>query len=280
MDSTNRMMETTDGQQIFVCEWTQPEFPVANILLIHGLGEHCERYEHVAQYMINQGYTFTSFDLRGHGKTPGLRGHIASFDIVIKDINQLLHQIEQKYPGLPTFVYGHSLGGLLALYHGITQRNNLRGIIATSPGLEPTIPVPAYKIFLAKVMNRIMPAFTLENGLDLDGLSRDKAVVTRYINDPLVHKMVSASLGMDILTKGAWVSARVDEFRVPILIVHGTQDRIAKYAASEKLAYLRPDMITFKAWEGFYHETHNEPDQGQVLSYISEWIRGKIASTK
>jgi alpha-beta hydrolase superfamily lysophospholipase len=279
MDSINWMMETSDGQSIFVCEWSKPENPTANILLVHGLGEHCGRYDHVAQFMINQGYTFTSFDLIGHGKTPGLRGHIPSFDIITKDINQLLHQIEQKYPGLPTFIYGHSLGGLLALYHGITQRSNLRGIIATSPGLEPSIPVPAYKVMLAKIMNKLMPAFTLENGLDLDGLSRDKQVVTMYKNDPLVHKMVSASLGMDILTRGAWISARVQEFCVPILILHGTQDRIAKYAASEKLASLRPDLITFKSWEGFYHETHNEPEQNQVLSYISEWIRGKIASS-
>ncbi len=191
---------------------------------------------------------------------------------MLAEIDCLLENAGERFPGAPLFLYGHSMGGGLVLYYTLKRQTSLHGVIATSPMLG-TANVPAWKITLAKVLSSLMPAFTLANGLDLSNLSRDPAVIEAYVNDPLVHDRVSALLGRDLLTTGAWIAARAGEYPLPLLLMQGSKDHIVSLAATEAFArQVPPEKITFKVWEGLCHECHNEPEQDQVIQTMVDWI--------
>ncbi len=272
MSETEFSWKNAQGFQIVGNDWRPTGAIRGSIALVHGLGEHIWRYQHVAAAINTAGYSLVGIDLPGHGRSGGPRGH-SSYDLILDEIDHLLGETKKRYPGAPTFLYGHSLGGALVLYYALKQRPALRGVIATSPGLLPGDPVPEAKVLLAKIMSRIAPAFTLENGLDLNNLSEDAAVITTYKSDPLVHSRVSALLGRDLLAKGAWIQANAGHFPLPLLLMVGSADHLISPQAVADFAQAVPvDKITYKVWEGLYHETHNSPQKQQVLQYLIDWL--------
>ena len=154
----------------------------------------------------------------------------------------------------------------------LKRKPSLSGVIVTSPGLAPAVPIPPFKMLLAKIMYRLYPTLTLSNGLDRSGLSIDASVVQKYCADPLVHDRVSARLGLDLLNSGAWVSKQKGRFPLPLLIMHGSLDRITKAEATRQFTANLEGDITFKYWEGFYHELHNEPEKEAVLMTMLDWL--------
>lgn len=261
---------------IFAQDW-KPEGEINGaVALVHGLGEHSGRYQHVAQALNAAGYAMVGLDLPGHGQSGGTRGH-SSYDAIIEEIDHLLSETARRYPDKPIFLYGHSLGGALVLYYTLKKHPKLCGVIATSPGLATAEPVPASKLTLARIMAQLLPAFTMENGLDLANLSRDPVVAQIYQADPLVHPRISAKLGLDLLTKGEWMLAHAAEFPLPLLLAQGSGDRLVSPQATAAFAQAAPaDKITYKVWEGFYHETHNEPEKQQVIQYMLDWLNTHV----
>ncbi len=265
---------TKDQISLFAQAWA-PDGEIKAVLgLVHGIGEHSGRYEGVATRLNQEGYALVGFDLRGHGKSGGPRGHF-SFEEGLDDIDLLISQAQQLYPGKPIFLYGHSLGGLLVLDYALKRPvTSLQGIIATSPGLGMAKPVPGWKITLAKVMKNIYPTMTLDNGLDVSGLSHNPGVITAYQSDPLVHRLVSARLGWDLLQTGPWLVEHAAEFpAIPLLLMQGNADRLVDPAATRKFAKnIQKGDITFQLWEDGYHELHNEPNRDEVLNVILHWL--------
>lgn len=260
------------GHQLFAKDW-KPEGEVRGaVALVHGLGEHIGRYRPVAELLNAAGYSVTGFDLPGHGQSEGKRGD-ASYDAIGKEIDHLLQEVHQRYPGKPTFLYGHSLGGALVLYYVLQYRPALCGVVVTSPGLASDTPMPASKIFMARLLARLAPSFTMENGLDLQNLSHDPQIMQAYQQDPLVHPMISARLGIDLLTKGQWIIEHAAEFPAPLLLEQGTDDHLVSPKATAAFAKNVPaDKITYKVWDGLYHETHNEQEKAQVIRYMIDWL--------
>lgn len=263
--------QSNDGLALAGYLWQPDGTPRAVIALVHGLGEHAGRYRHVAAALNAAGYAVLTFDQRGHGRSAGKRGVIPRYDALMDDIDLLLAQVRQRFPGQHIFLYGHSLGGNEVLNYALRRQPNLAGVVATSPGLRTTTPPPAAQLALGKVMNRIWPAFTMPNGLELAAISRDPAVVRAYEADPLTHDRLSAALGIGLLEAGEWALAHAAEFPVPLLLIHGDADRITAPAASTEFASRAPDS-TLKLWPGLYHETHNEPEQAAVLAYTVTWL--------
>ncbi|MER2598245.1 MAG: lysophospholipase [Caldilineales bacterium] len=263
--------QSNDGLALAGYLWQPDGTPRAVIALVHGLGEHAGRYRHVAAALNAAGYAVLAFDQRGHGRSAGKRGVIPRYDALMDDIDLLLAQVRQRFPGQHIFLYGHSLGGNEVLNYALRRQPNLAGVVATSPGLRTTTPPPAAQLALGKVMNRIWPAFTMPNGLELAAISRDPAVVRAYEADPLTHDRLSAALGIGLLEAGEWALAHAAEFPVPLLLIHGDADRITAPAASTEFASRAPDS-TLKLWPGLYHETHNEPEQAAVLAYTVTWL--------
>lgn len=267
--------QTQDGINIFAQDWRPEDAPRAAVVLVHGLGEHSGRYQHVAQYFTRAGYTLSAMDLRGHGRSGGVRGHFPSFDAVMGDINQLLDETQKMFPNVPLFLYGHSLGGALVLYFGYTQKRDLHGIIATSPALAAGSPVPAAKIFADKLLNSVAPTFTMNNGLDFDSLSHDPEVKKVYLNDPLVHPLISARLGIQLLNAGTWIRSHSGNFPYPLLLMQGADDRIVNAAENQKFAQGLTGDVTFKWWPGLCHELHNEYEKERVLQVMVDWLDKK-----
>ncbi len=283
--------QSPDNLAFYFQGWQPDTTPRGVVCLVHGLGEHTGRYAHVAAALNAAGYAVLGFDLRGHGKSGGPRGHTPTYDTLMDDIGRLLDEAAARYPGLPRFLYGHSLGGNLVLNYalrhycsgqplrrqpplsGTEQSRRVAGVVATSPAIRVAAPLPAVQVALARVMNKLQPGMQMANGLALDGLARDPAVIRAYTSDPLVHNKISVRLALGMLQAGEWALEHAAEFPLPLLLVHGTADKLTSAPASQQFAAKVRGDCTLKLWEGFYHETHNEPEQGEVLGFMVDWLR-------
>ena len=265
-----------EGITFFLRGW-EPEAgnPKALVVLVHGLGEHTARYAHVGKALARAGYALVGFDLRGHGKSGGPRGHASSLDAYMQDIHQFLSLMEQRFPALPHFLYGHSLGGLLALTYAIQYGAGLKGVIATGPALRSSLQEQKAKVAMVRLLGSLVPAMTLQSGLDAATVSRDVAVVEAYRNDPLVHDNASLGFGKAALTAIDLCFARARDFSAPLLIMHGTGDKINFFSGSEDFARLVSEAgrdVTLRLWNDLYHEIHNEPEKEEVLQFMIEWL--------
>ncbi|OQY34723.1 MAG: lysophospholipase [Anaerolineaceae bacterium 4572_5.1] len=264
--------KTNDGLNLYAFSWTPEKAPKALICLVHGHGEHIERYAHVAAAMNEAGYALMGFDHRGHGQSEGARGHTPSYDALLDDISAFLTQAEERYPNLPRFLYGHSMGGNLVLNYALRRKPTLKGVIATGPWIKLAFEPPAIQVFLGKTMNKIYPAFIQASGLETAAISRDPNEVSAYENDPLVHDKISARLFVGMYEAGLWSLEHAAEFPLPLLLMHGSADRLTSAEASRQFAEAAGDAVTLKVWDGWYHEIHNEPEKAEVFKTTIEWL--------
>ena len=261
--------QSKQGLKLFAQAWSPAEQDVSAVVaFVHGLGEHSDRYPHVAQAFNKASMAFVTFDLPGHGQSEGKRG-VTSFDEIADEIDHLLAEARQRYPGKPLYLYGHSLGGVIVLYHLVTRRPKLRAAIATSPGLMPGSPVAAYKVLLGRVLNRLMPSVTVSSGLDAANISRDPQVVEKYRQDPLVHDQVSTRLGWDILTCGEHIIAQAGNLQTPLLVTAGTGDHIVSMQAIQAFVERAPhNLVTLKLFDGGFHEPHNDYGHEEAINFV------------
>ena len=268
--------EGKDGISFFAQGW-EPEntAPRALVALVHGLGEHSGRYAHIGSILTQAGYALVGFDLRGHGRSGGERGHALSLEAYMQDIREFLGRMKTRYPDLPQVLYGHSLGGLLALAYAIQQGAPLKGVIATGPALRSSLQEQKAKVAMVRLLGSLLPTLTVQSGLDAATISRDAKVVETYRNDPLVHYSTSLGFGKAALSAIDLCFARANEFPVPLLIMHGQEDQIAYSSGSEGFAGIVRAAgrdVTLKLWEGLYHEVHNEPEKEEVVQYMIAWL--------
>jgi acylglycerol lipase len=266
-----------DGLDMFAQGWASEKDPKAVVCLVYGLGEHIGRYAHVGAAFAAAGYALLGFDLRGHGKSGGARGHTPSLEAFFKDIDDFVCEAETRYPSAPRFLYGHSLGGLLSLSYGLSHKLNVRGMIVSSPGLRTAIHEQKMKLMLAKVLGSLAPTITLPSELVTAHISRDPQVVTAYVNDPLVHDKITTGFGRAGLEATDIVFKRAAQFPVPLLLVYCSEDKIAFPRGSEEFARLAPQgLVTLKRYEGLYHEPHNEPEKAEVLKDYIHWLNAQV----
>ena len=272
MEAFEWSFNTTNGLDLFARGWAPKGRPKGVLALVHGLGEHCGRYAHVGAALADKGYALLGFDLRGHGKSGGQRGHTPTYDTLLNDITVFLQQVEERYPDLPRFLYGHSLGGSVVLNYALKRKPDLHGVIATAAWLKLAFTPPAAKVMLGKLMNNIAPGFTQANGLDTTALSRDSEVVSNYVNDPLVHNKISARMFIGIYENGLWALEHAAEFPLPLLLMHGTNDQIISVEGSKEFAAKMGSKATLKLFNGLYHEIHNEPEKAEVFKEMVDWL--------
>ena len=265
---------TKDGLALFARSWGDAQASRAASVLVHGLGEHCSRYEHVAQALVSESLYVLGFDQRGHGRSPGKRGLIPSYDQPLDDITVALERAQTDAPSLPVFLYGHSLGGLEVLHYGLARKPKLQGVIATSPALM--ISTSALNRLMAALMKHLAPNMIVVNGLDASALSRDPLVGQAYLQDPLVHDKVSVRLGSYMMDVGRYVLDHAAEWSLPLYLAHGTADRICQFEGSAQFAARAGETVTFHPWEGLYHETHNELNKDEVIQAMLNWINAQL----
>ena len=263
---------TKDGLKLYTRAWMSEKPPKAMVVIIHGIGEHCARYDHVASAFNAFGLHVFSYDQRGHGRSEGPRGHTPSNQHLMDDISRGIQQARLLAgPDLPIFLYGHSMGGLEVLYYGLQNETGIKGYIATGPSIRIASTDPL-KVFLAKVLAPILPRLSLPTGLDVTALSRYGKVVTDYEKDPLVHGLASTRLGYFIIGGAQEVLKKAPNWHHALLLMHGTEDRLGIITGSEEFFAKISGDVTYKPWPGFYHELHNEPERAQVLQTMIDWI--------
>ena len=277
MRHTEFKFKTFDGLQLFGQSWQPEGRPRAVVCLVHGMGDHSGRYGHVADRLTQAGYALISFDLRGHGKSPGPRGHTPSYEALLSDVNFFLNEVNKNFRELPLFLYGHSLGGNLVLNYVLRRQPKLKGAIVTGPWLRLAFEPPAFKIVLGKITNYIWPSFSQKSGLDTNSLSHDPEVVHAYENDPLVHDHISARMFICIYQAGQWALEHASEFSLPLLLMQGGADKIISVEAGREFAAKVKEKCILKIWDDLYHEIHNEPEKEEVFKFLINWLDKKVS---
>lgn len=261
---------------VFFGQYWQPKTTKAVIVIVHGMGEHSGRYQHVAEFFTAHDYGVIAFDHFGHGKTSGKRGHNPSFDAILESIHILVEKAKEVFGTvLPVFLYGHSMGGNAVINYGFKKTHQLTGVIATSPFLQLAFQPPAWKLTLGKLLQKIAPSITLGNELDPNDISRDPVEVKKYIDDPLVHDKISPNFSLTFIDTGKWAIQNAKHFTTPILLAHGTSDKIIDYKGSETFAK-HCQQAELKLYEGGYHELHNDYCREEVLQNILDWVNDQI----
>ena len=243
------------------------------ILLIHGLGEHSGRYLNFIQEFNIRNISIFTIDTRGHGRSEGKRGHSPFYGQLMSDIHSFVQHVTDKTPNRNHFLYGHSMGGNLVINYSLQKDEKINGIIATSPSIKLAIKPPRIKLFMAKLFQKLIPSLTLNNGLDINGISRNLQVVEDYVNDPLNHDQVSVQLGLDIISSGIYALENSQDIAVPMLVFHGKKDRLTSYDSSEKLVENSGPNVKFIGFKDAYHEIHNEPEKEELLRNIFDWLK-------
>jgi alpha-beta hydrolase superfamily lysophospholipase len=264
-------LELKNGQVLKGIIRSPGENAKAVILMVHGIGEHIQRYNHWADRFLAENIAFAGVDLPCHGRSAGKRGKIRNYYILDEMIDVLLNTLNRTFPGIPVYIYGHSLGGGIVLYYILRKKPRIKGAIVTSPSLRLAFQPSKSKLTLAAIVKSIMPGLVQKSDLDASALSHDKAVVDAYHKDPLVHDKVSVGLYMGIMEGAAYSLLHAGELKLPTLLIHGNEDKICSYEATREFA-AKTKMAELRIWEGGYHELHNEPFRDDVFKYIMNWI--------
>ncbi len=266
----------TDGNQLFYRSWIPHEAPHAVLIIIHGFSDHSGRYMPIVDNLVPRGIAVYSFDQRGHGRSPGQRGHINSFTEFRDDVLTFTHLVAAQEPDIPRFLLGHSMGGLIVLDFGLHHPQEVNGVIASSPHLSDP-PVSPILITLSRALSRVWPTFSMDAGIDNTSISRDPSVVQAFLDDPLRHGKGTARLSTELSKAVADTNAGAAGFQPPLLITHGTADRLTDPEASRRFyEKVTSSNKKYIAYEGGYHEGHNDIHHERVIIDISQWLEEQI----
>jgi acylglycerol lipase len=265
-------IKLSNGQVLSGMIQSPGESTNAVVILVHGLGEHIHRYVYWADLFKKEGIGFTGVDLPGHGRSEGKRGNIKSYALLGEMLDILLSSCKQTFPGVPVYIYGHSLGGGIVLDYLLRKNPKIKGAIVTSPWLRLSTEPAKIKLVVASVMKYLLPGLIQSSGLNVRHISHDDNIVEMYKNDPLVHDKISVSLFHEAMNAADHSLAHANELKVRTLLLHGSDDLICSPAGSREFAE-KSSMVELRIWDGGYHELHNEPFKEEVFNYIMGWIR-------
>jgi acylglycerol lipase len=258
--------------------WRPPDARQLRAVLInlHGLGDHSGLYPNLAGYFPARGVAVYAFDMRGNGRSPGQRAYVGSWEEYRGDLHAFLGRIPEWEPGVPLFLLGNSLGGLVVLDYVLHQPHRVAGVIAAAPPLGE-VGVPPLLMTLGRIMSRIVPRFSLNVGMDLTGLARDPTVIEAVLADPLFHRRGTARLSTEVTAAISRVQELAGSLSVPLLILHGSADRMVPPDGSRtffsKVRY--PDR-ELKEYPGAYHGLFADVGYQEVLHDVENWIDKRI----
>lgn len=270
------MKEETPPRNLFIHQWI-PENPRALVFILHGIFEHAGRYKHLADFLNKSQIALVAADHYGHGRSPGVKGYIDAWENLINDSSQWISRYKSLYPGIPYFLLGHSLGGLLAVSYLLDSRPGFQGVILLSAALKVSKDVSPVLQKLAPVLAAVFPKLKTIT-LDASAISRDQEVVKNYQEDPYVYTdRVHAQTGNETLQATKNVKPAFPDFDWPVLILHGTADRLTEPDGSQQFYdQIQSTDKTLHFYEGWYHELLNEPEKDKVMEAIRIWITSRI----
>ena len=243
------------------------------IVVTHGMGEHALRYSEMARYFTEVGIAVVAFDIRGHGTSEGKRGHTPSYDLLMDDIDRVYDKVKLDYPDTPIVLFGHSMGGNLILNFLLRRKRKVAGAIVTGPYLKLGFEPPKWKIILAKLSSKIWPSLSQPTELEKPALTRTSEIVREYEEDHLVHDRITSSFFINVHFAGQYAIDHAHEITTPLLIMHGSEDRLTAPEGTLEFIKNAPDHVSSKIWHDLFHELHNEPERKQVFLYEFNWLK-------
>lgn len=266
----------SDNTQLFSRCWNPREAPRAVFIIVHGFSDHGGRYMNLVKDLVPRGFSVYSYDQRGHGRSPGKRGYIDSFADFRNDLLTFTHQLAGQHPSIPRFLFGQSLGGLIVLDFALHHPKEIDAVIASSPHLSDP-PISPVLASLSRILSGIWPTFSINAGINFSGLSRNPEVVQAFLDDPLVHGKGTPRLAVEISKAVDSTNANAANLKLPLLITHGTADRITDPEASRRFfEEASSTNKTFIPYEGGYHEGHNDIHRERVVIDIAHWLEEQI----
>lgn len=264
-----------DGSELFCQSWLPAQEAKASIAIVHGVGEHSDRYTNLIPYLVERGYALFSYDQRGHGRSPGKLGHIEGWHEYREDLHLFIQQAREQFDGLPFFLFGHSMGGLVALDYALHYQAELSGLIVSSPSLA--LQGERLLSIVANSLNRIVPRAAFTSTVNAASISRIPETVKAYVDDPLTHAKVTPRWLSQLIQTSRSVHERAPELTLPLLMTHGTADKIVPIDGTQRFfANVRSadkDLITYK---DAYHEPHNDLIHEEAARNIGDWVDARI----
>ncbi len=274
MPTTEFNWKTSDGLNIYAKEWSINN-PNAVLCIVHGLGEHCNRYNHLAAYFNDKGMACLAYDRRGHGQSEGARGRTPSYEAYLDEVADLINSAVERYPDLPIFLYGHSMGGNIVLNYALKRHPKIAGVVATGSWIQiKNAPSGALK-FIGGIVNKL-GGFVQSNGLQPSDVAKNPQVAIDYENDPLVHDKIGSIAGLQTQAAADYLYNFKGNAHIPMLVMHATEDRMTMVEGSRTFAAQAQGDVTLKEWPDVYHEIHNELNQNEVFDYTYSWMQSKL----
>jgi alpha-beta hydrolase superfamily lysophospholipase len=280
MTRVERSFDGVDDVRIVYDVWTSADIgstPRGVVILAHGLGEHARRYDHVVARFGREGLITYALDHRGHGRSGGKRVLVKDISEYTNDFSTLVGIAAREHPGATRIVLGHSMGGGIVFAYGVEHPDDYDLMVLSGPAVAAQNAVSPLLGRVAKVMGVIAPGLPLQ-ALDADAVSRDPAVVDAYNNDPLVyHGKIPGGVARVLLLVGETMPQRAPSLTAPLLVVHGSDDRLILAEGSRQLvAAVGSTDVELKIYPGLYHEVFNEPEQEQVLDDVVSWMNARL----
>jgi alpha-beta hydrolase superfamily lysophospholipase len=273
-DTTLSTFVASDGDNVVIQDWPlEVDVRVRGVvILVHGLGEHAGRYDHVARQLNAWGFAVRGYDQCGHGESGGAPGSLPTDTRLLDDLADIVDSTRARMDkGTPLIVLGHSMGGLVAGRFVSLGIRPVDGLVMSSPALNPGL--SAFQKLLVAVLPKLFPGLRVGNGLNASFISHDPAVVAAYLSDKLVHDRISARLARFIATAGPATVALAPSWKVPTLLMYAGDDRLVAPQGSRDFAAAAPAaVVTTHCFEGLYHEIFNELDATPVFAALHKWL--------
>ncbi len=267
--------KTPDNLKIYGKTWKATE-PKAVVCLVHGMFEHCNRYEHYAKGFTDAGFSVVGYDRRGHGQSEGQLGHTPSYEALLQEVDGLLENAKSQFPDKPVILYGHSQGGNIVLNHILSRKPKIDLAITTGAWIILNEEPSAGLVFVGKILNKILPTLNAPNSLNPDHISSLPEQVKDYVDDKLIHSKFTFRTGFEMLEAADRLKEYAGSFPVPLLMMHGSKDSVISPESSNGFSARVEGDIELKIWKDQYHEVHNDVKSKEMLNYALDWINRKL----
>lgn len=278
MEHTTGFFAGVRRKRIFYQAWLPANGPLGVIFLVHGLGEHSGRYMNIVNRVVPRGWAVYAADLIGHGHSEGMREYVKSFSDFTKNQHLFLDIVKTLITGVPFFLLGQSMGGLISAAFLFERQEDFSGAVLSAPAVKPPSSVSPFLLSMGKIFSSLLPVIRV-TGLDIEGISRNPEVIEAYKKDPLVFSgKMTARLGAEMIDTMEYVLRNASKITIPLLILQGGEDRVInKEGASLLFEAAGCEDKTLRMYDGYYHDLFNDLDFERVLDDISAWLEARFS---
>lgn len=265
-----------DGLHLYAVLWRPAAPPKAVLAFVHGHGTHCRRYDDWFGAFVKEGFAVVSFDLRGHGRSGGKQGTIHRYTDYLADVALLMQKTKENFPGLPVVLYGHSMGATIVLSYLGLGNNLPKMAVVASAWLELVQPPGKVKSLAIWLADSLIPQVTIGTGLKSKDFAPASPNEPPRERDPLMHKRISARCFREVQRATEKIGPASLPENVPLLLMHGSHDRVSAPAASERLASGLPGRATYREWKEGPHQLHAWEQNDRVTRFTLDWINQQL----